>query len=220
MRKCSSNSAFISRGVARKAGECSQVNVSAEVTLLAKRWFAEVAQRKVEKACQCGPSPSGSATNRWLDRLTARGATGLRTEFGVTSGQPGIDLREVIFVDQLGQSLSPVVANSFRFGVSAGHQLRQMGKQIVTAAAFKFRGEIRRPIGAIGFERIGEDGVGRGQGKRFDQRLTDRVKVRGYGLVAERIQNPAFGAHGSTFYLLPGMAGDENKRGARSIALG
>ena len=52
-------------------GEWSQVKVSPEVTLLPKTWLAEVAQRSVENARHCGPSPSGSATRFWLEKLTA-----------------------------------------------------------------------------------------------------------------------------------------------------
>jgi hypothetical protein len=71
MMKSMSASAFMSSGVARKTGECSQVKVSPEVTLLPKTWLAEVAQRSVEKARHCGPSPSGRPARFWLEKLTA-----------------------------------------------------------------------------------------------------------------------------------------------------
>ena len=41
------------------------------------------------------------------------------------------------------------------------------------------------------------------------------MQMSGDGLVAERIEDPAFGAHGGSLYLLAGMAGNENKRRAQ-----
>ena len=43
-----SASAFMSSGVARNTGECSQVQVSLDVTSRPQRWLAEVAQRVLE----------------------------------------------------------------------------------------------------------------------------------------------------------------------------
>ena len=62
-RKWRSASAFMSSGVARNAGECSQVQVSDEMTLLPKRCPAEEAQRVSENSRHilmvALPSPSG-----------------------------------------------------------------------------------------------------------------------------------------------------------------
>src|SRR2546426_7153934 len=64
----------MSSGVARKAGEWSHVQVSAEVTFLPKRWFADEAQRAGEKLRHCAPSPSGRSTKALLESVTAGGA--------------------------------------------------------------------------------------------------------------------------------------------------
>src|SRR2546429_9250282 len=61
----------MSSGVARKAGEWSHVQVSAEVTFLPKRWFADEAQRAGEKLRHCAPSPSGRSTKALLESVTA-----------------------------------------------------------------------------------------------------------------------------------------------------
>src|SRR5947208_16316187 len=61
----------MSRGVARKAGEWSHVQVSAEVTFLPKRWFADEAQRSGEKLRHCAPSPSGRSTKALLESVTS-----------------------------------------------------------------------------------------------------------------------------------------------------
>ena len=71
MMKSMSASVFMSSGMARYTGECSQVNVSPLVTSWLKTWFAEVAQRRVEKARHCGPSPSASDARFWLEKSTA-----------------------------------------------------------------------------------------------------------------------------------------------------
>src|ERR1017187_7999291 len=65
-----SASAFISSGVARNTGECSQVQVSLEVTGLPYKWLADVAQRVVEKRRHCAPSPSGRSARRSLESVT------------------------------------------------------------------------------------------------------------------------------------------------------
>src|ERR1700722_6631446 len=136
------------------------------------------------------------------------------------SDSPCIDLTKVIRVDQLGQGFPPVMADSFRLRGTAGKQLRQARQQIVTTALAKFGGQVRGPIRAIGFERIGKDRVGRCRAKSLDQRLADRVEVGGYGLVAERIENPAFGANRGPLDLLPGVARHENESGAWGRAWG
>src|SRR6266568_3408121 len=63
-RKCWSASALTSRGVARKAGECSQVQVSDVVTGLPKRWEAEEAQRDEVRVRKFQPSPSIKSAKR------------------------------------------------------------------------------------------------------------------------------------------------------------
>ena len=57
-RKCWSASALTSSGVARNAGEWSQVQVSDVVTGLPKRCAAEDAQRDEVKVRKFQPSPS------------------------------------------------------------------------------------------------------------------------------------------------------------------
>ncbi len=72
MMKSMSASVFISSGMARKTGECSQVKVSPEVTSWPKTWLAEVAQRSVEKAAPLRAFALGELTRVfWLEKLTA-----------------------------------------------------------------------------------------------------------------------------------------------------
>src|ERR1035437_8569933 len=65
-----SASAFMSSGVARNTGECSQVHVSLELTGFPDKWLADDAHRVVENRLHCAPSPSGRSTRRWLESVT------------------------------------------------------------------------------------------------------------------------------------------------------
>ena len=82
----------------------------AEVTGLPKTWLAEVAQRRVEKARHCGPSPSARSTRDCEEKLDGGFAVGLGAESGLVGVGPVVDLDEVVFVDELGEGLAVVVA--------------------------------------------------------------------------------------------------------------
>jgi len=73
-RKCRSASAFMSSGVARNAGEWSQVQVSDEMTCRWKRCPAEAAQRVSENSLHmlyvALPSPSIKSARRLLKSVT------------------------------------------------------------------------------------------------------------------------------------------------------
>ena len=72
-RKCWSASAFTSSGVARKAGECSQVQVSDVVTGLPSRCEADAAQRDAVSVRKCQPSPS--TRSAWRALASVAGGT-------------------------------------------------------------------------------------------------------------------------------------------------
>ena len=79
---------------------------------------------------------------------------------------PVIDLGQVIFVDQFGECLAPVVPYLLCGGGSSGYQFGEVGKEIVAAALLEFGGEGGGPVGAAGFESR-RDSVGRGGGEGF-----------------------------------------------------
>ena len=56
---------------------------------------------------------------------------------------------------------------------ASGGQLRQVRDQVVTAPLLELGGQVGGPVRAIGFQRVGEDGVGRRGPERADQRLAD-----------------------------------------------
>src|SRR5258708_32802536 len=89
-----------------------------------------------------------------------------------------------------------------------------MREEIIAATVEKFGGEGWGPVGAIGFERVGEDGVRRGVAEGFDEGFTDGFEVGGYGLLAEGIENVAFGPDGCSLDLLFGVVGDVEKSSA------
>ena len=73
---------------------------------------------------------------------------------------PVIDLSQVVFVDKFGESLAPVVPYLVGGGGSSGDEFGQVGDEIVAAALEELGREVGGPVGAVGFERVGEDGVG------------------------------------------------------------
>src|SRR3984957_7206030 len=115
-----------------KPGEC-----------FGRRYF--VAQKVV---CRSGPAQSGETPplrtlalrkshQPLAEQAYRRLSVGLRAEPGAMSNRPGIDLSQVILVDQFCERLSPDVANGFRFRGAAGNQFRQMGQSIVTTTLAK-----------------------------------------------------------------------------------
>ncbi len=80
---------------------------------------------------------------------------------------PVIDLGHVVFVDEFGEGLAPVVPYLLGVGCASGDEFGEMREEIVAATLLKFGGEVGRPVGSVGFERVGEDGVGRGVAEGF-----------------------------------------------------
>src|ERR1700678_4482013 len=83
-----------------------------------------------------------------------------------------------------------------------------MGEEIVAAAHLKFGGEGGGPVGSVGFEGVGEDGIGWGVAEGFEEGLAYFLEVRGDGLMAEGIEYVAIGSDGGSLDLLAGVAGD------------
>ncbi len=172
-----------------------------------------------------GPAQGGEGAPLWPlafgqggEALAGEGdgglAIGLRAELGAVGDGPVVDLGEVVFVDQFGEGLAPVVADVFGLGGASGYKLGKMGEEVVAATLFELGGEGGGPVGAVGFERVGEDGVRRGRAEGLEQRLADGFEVGGDGLMAEGIEYPAFGSHGGALDDLAGVSGDEEEGGA------
>src|ERR1700736_4366564 len=89
-----------------------------------------------------------------------------------------------------------------------------MGEEIVAAALLEFGGEGGGPVGSVGFEGVGEDGVGWGVAEGFDEGFAYGLEVGGDGLVAEGIEYVALGSDGCSLDLLGGVAGDEEEGSA------
>ena len=73
---------------------------------------------------------------------------------------PVIDLGQVIFVDQFGECLAPVVPYLLGGGCASGNEFREVRKEIIAATLLELGGEGGGPVGPVGFEGVGEDGVG------------------------------------------------------------
>ena len=130
---------------------------------------------------------------------------------------PVIDLGQVVFVDQFGESLAPVVPYLVGGGRASGYEFGEVREEIVASTLLEFGGEGGGPVGSVGFEGVGEDGVGWGVAEGFDEGLADFLEVGGDGLMAEGIEDVAFGSYGGSFDLLLGVTGDEEKRDSRFI---
>src|SRR5713101_5370290 len=98
---------------------------------------------------------------------------------------PVIDLSQVVFVDQFGEGLAPIVPYLLGGGGASGYKLGEVGEEIVAAALLEFGGEDGGPVGSVGFEGVGEDGVGWSVTEGFDEGFAYGFEVGGYGLVAE-----------------------------------
>src|SRR5277367_1175512 len=86
-----------------------------------------------------------------------------------------------------------------------------MGEEIVASALLEFGGEVGGPVGSVGFEGVGEDGVGWGVAEGFDERFAYSLEVGCYGLMAEGVEDVAICSYGGSLDLLFGVAGDEEK---------
>src|ERR1700728_1244799 len=124
---------------------------------------------------------------------------------------PVIDLGQVVFIDEFGEGLAPVVPYLVGGGGSSGDEFGEMREEIVASTLLEFGGQGGGPVGSVGFEGVEEDGVGRGVAERLDQGFAYFLEVGGYGLVAEGIEDVALGSHGGSFDLLFGVAGDEEE---------
>ena len=128
---------------------------------------------------------------------------------------PVIDLSQVVFVDEFGEGLAPVVTDLCGFEGASGDEFGEVGEEVVAAAFEEFGGERGGPVGSVGFERVGEDGVGWGGAEGFDEGLANGFEVGGYGLMAEGVEDPAFRAYGGSLDDLAGVALDENECSSR-----
>src|SRR5580692_8211552 len=107
---------------------------------------------------------------------------------------PVIDLGQVIFVDQFGEGLAPVVPYLLGGGSSPGDEFGEVREEIVAATLEKFGGEGGGPVGSVGFEGVGEDGVGRRAAEGFDEGFAYFLEMGGNRLAAEGIEDVAFGS--------------------------
>ncbi len=82
---------------------------------------------------------------------------------------PVIDLGQVVFVDEIGEGLAPVVPYLVGCGGASGYEFREVGDEIVAATLLELGGEGGGPVGTVGFEGVGEDGVGWGVAEGFDE---------------------------------------------------
>src|ERR1700678_741406 len=127
---------------------------------------------------------------------------------------PVIDLSQVVLVDEFCEGLAPVVPYLVGGGSATGDEFGEVRDEIVAAALEEFGGEGGGPVGSVGFEGVGEDGVGRGVAEGFDQGFAYGFEMGGDGLLAEGIEDVAFGSDGGSFDLLFGVAGDKEEGGA------
>src|SRR5271170_1795901 len=86
-----------------------------------------------------------------------------------------------------------------------------MWEEIVASALLEFGGEVGGPVGSVGFEGVGEDGVGWGVAEGFDERLAYFLEVGRYGLMAEGVEDVAIGSYCGSLDLLFGVAGYEEE---------
>ena len=201
MMKSISASDFMSSGVARKTGECSQVKVSPELTSWPKTWLEEVAQRSVEKARHCGPFTFRELWDVLAGEADSRLMIGLRAKLGVVSGSPVGNLLQVVLIDQFGQGLAVIVADGVGLRRSSGDQFGQVRNQVIPATLLELLRQLRRPISAEGLQRIREDGIRRSIAEGLEQRLAHLIEVLGDGFMGVGVEYPALSIDGGALDL-------------------
>ena len=138
-----------------------------------------------------------------------RFAIGLRAEESAMSVRPRLNGLEIVIFGEFGEGLAPVVADSGALAAHAGDERRQVRRKIVTSPFLKFREEVARPVGAVYFETVAEDGVRWLISKRGEKMIRDRGEmILNCGLVVV-VEDEAFGSDGSALDLLAGAACDE-----------
>ena len=88
-----------------------------------------------------------------------------------------------------------------------------MGDEVVAAALEEFGGEVGGPVGAVDFERVGEDGVRGLVAEGVEEGCGDVGYVGVDCGAGEVVEDEAFGAVGGAFDGLVGVAGDEEDGG-------
>ena len=140
-----------------------------------------------------GPAEGGEGAPLWAFAFGERGevlageancwfSIGLRAELRVMRDGPVIDLSQVVFVDEFGESLAPVVPDLVGGGGASGYEFGEVRDEIVAASLEELGGEVRGPVGSVGFEGVGEDGVGRGVAEGFEERFAYGFEVGGDGI--------------------------------------
>ena len=81
-----------------------------------------------------------------------------------------VDRGEVVFGNEFGEGLAPVVADGLGFGGASGGQFGEVGDEVVASTLLEFGWEVGGPVGAVDFERVGEDGVGGLIAEGFEER--------------------------------------------------
>ena len=147
-------------------------------------------------------------------------AIGLRAELRVVGDGPVVDLGQVVLVDEFGEGAAVVVADVVGGGGASGDEFGEVRDEVVAAALLELGGEVGGPVGAVGFERVGEDGVGRGGAEGFEEGFADGFEVGGDGVVGEGIEDVAFGSDGGALDLLAGVALDEEEGDAGLVGGG
>ncbi len=131
--------------------------------------------------------------------------------------RPGVQWRQIVLIDQLGQRAAPVVAQVGGLRRDTCHEFWQVRRQVVTAALAEFVEKIRRPIGLVHFQAVAENRVRDVCPAGLDQRIGDGLQMVLNRLHAEVVEDKALRADGCAFHLLPGSAGDEEEHDARTI---
>ena len=174
----------------------------------------------VEMACGCGPTGEGELTpsrafsfgevgEGFVGESDGGFAVSLRAEEGVVGfGELG-QWREVVFADEIGEGLAPVVADGFGLRGASCEEFGEVRDEVVAAALSELSREIGGPVGAVDFKGVGEDGVGRLIAEGVDQGRGDVLKMLIDGGPREMVEDEAFGSVGGALYGLAGVAGDE-----------
>ncbi len=107
---------------------------------------------------------------------------------------------EVVFVDEFGESPSPIVTDAGALRVKVVGQRGKKWQEIVPAAFLELLRQMAGPIRAVHFKTIAENCIRRVVSERAEERVGHRAQMIINGSAIKVVKNKSFRTNGGTFH--------------------